>query len=354
MTLLPSEVTIAFVGDTHFGEGHQEKRGLRGEVNFLQQEGYDYSLAAVRSFLLESSLVIANLETPLTYNRHAALEGIKPVVHRGDPVISPRTLREHNITAVTLANNHGMDHGADGLVETLAALDEAGIAAFGAGMDRTEASVPYVRQITDGLELIVIGAYMTSRPYSEKYGFYAGSHKAGVRKLKIDDLVEQISTLRQKHPSALIIVFPHWAIDYQWRSQKLQNNGHAMIDAGADLIIGHGAHMLNEVEVYNGAWIVYSLGNFMFSERTLHRENAMPPYSLVARLHFRGRTGSLRLYPLYSDNEFTRFQPRFVDQSDFPNLMSVLTSICDPDSLSVMVTSADSHGPFIELPLQMP
>ena len=93
-----------------------------------------------------------------------------------------------------------------------------------------------------------------------------------------------------------------------------------MIDAGADMVIGHGTHMFQEIELYKDKWIVYSLGNFAFNAPGRYEKKEANPYSFLAMLEIAENKSnlsmSLRLYPIFSDNLKTNYQPRFIVDSE--------------------------------------
>ena len=101
-----------------------------------------------------------------------------------------------------------------------------------------------------------------------------------------------------------------------------------MINYGANLVIGHGAHGIQEIENYKGRWILYSIGNFVFLSEGRYEESGYPPYSCAAQLLLADNGGKLRkwlrLYPIHSDNMKTDFQPRPLtddESGDFINRM---------------------------------
>jgi len=135
-------LTFVFLGDTSFGENYQEEIERRGGDNVLKTKGYEHSLKRFAPFLRQADLVIANLETPVTDLPSSPLTGKKVCVHHSDPVEAPRVLKEHNIGAVSLANNHTLDYGIMGLRQSLEALEEHDIQWFGAGTDEASAAEP--------------------------------------------------------------------------------------------------------------------------------------------------------------------------------------------------------------------
>jgi poly-gamma-glutamate capsule biosynthesis protein CapA/YwtB (metallophosphatase superfamily) len=300
--------TLTLAGDTSFGENYQAEYAARGGVNILETRGYAYSLDRLRSFLLESDSVIANLETPLTDLAKSPFEGEKPFIHRADIEKTPRCLLDHNVRVVSLANNHVVDYGREGLKQTREALIRHGMSFFGAGLNTEEAAQAYRQDIVVGGEtvrLAVFGAFESRRKYVMKYGFYAFPDSPGVSRLASPDLAQRIQRVKRNAPDTFVIVFPHWGENYYWRTPKQTRTAYELIDAGADLILGHGSHMLGEVESYAGRWIVYSLGNFVFNAEGKYSE-AAPGFSYLARITLSGRAlgleARLRLYPIVSDN----------------------------------------------------
>jgi len=154
-----STAQILFVGDTSFGENYQTRKGRN---NILKTKGYHYPLKNFKSLLLQSDLVIANLETPIT-NLPQSPFPEKGYVHWSDVRKAPKALQEHNITVVSLANNHTLDYGIKGLKQTLLVLAKNNIEWFGAGMNQKEASEPYIKEFKVGkkvFRLAVIAGFV--------------------------------------------------------------------------------------------------------------------------------------------------------------------------------------------------
>ena len=105
-----------------------------------------------------------------------------------------------------------------------------------------------------------------------------------------------------------------------------------MINAGADLVIGHGAHILQEIEYYKGKWIIYGLGNFVFNSPGRYQKRNVKAYSMAAMLNIQEVGGNIRsslyLYPIFSDNLITNYQPHPVDGKHLDDIRNFLI----PDS----------------------
>ena len=349
---LASGKRILFLGDLSFGENYGIIRG----VNTINGDSrYTYPLERFKPILADAFMAIANLETPVTDDLSQPVEN-KTYLHWTHPVKGPEALVKHNIKVVSLANNHSLDYGYPGLEDTLKYLDFRGISRMGAGMDQQSAQSPFHFKIEidgESLDCFVIAAFEYLKNY-EKYRFYADKVKPGVYGLDPSLISLQISNIRSEYPGAFIILFPHWGNNYSWRSRKQQEIAHKLIETGADIILGHGAHMMQEIECYKGKWIVYSLGNFMFNSQGRYGKYNVDPISLIAQLEFTGSENEeniqLKLYPIITDNRITRYQGYFVDNSTFKKVVRTLVEKDDSGSLQgKLILGYDLFGDYIEL-----
>jgi hypothetical protein len=352
--------TVLFGGDTSYGENYQEAFERGGHENVLRSKGYDHSPAKLKPLLLSSDLVVANLETPVTNLRRSPVPE-KKFIHWSDVEQTPAGLTRHNIRVVSLANNHAMDFGARGLAQTLEFLAGAGIESFGAGMNEELAKRPWSRDIRVGagmFRLRIIGTFAVSRIYDEKYSFYARSGRPGVYAARQDRLISQLRALREAEPESFLVVFPHWGWNYRWHHLGQAKLAHSLIDAGADLILGHGAHRMQEIERYRGKWIAYGIGNLMFNSGGRYTKLGSPPYSIPARLVLEDEGGRLRktvrFYPIVSNNVLTGFQPRVVTFREFAEVYKLLRERSwDPEAFSASTgIGRDEVGTFIEIRLK--
>ena len=145
-------------------------------------------------------------------------------------------------------------------------------------------------------------------------------------------IAERVGELRAGCPDLLAIAFPHWGSNYAWCSESQRRLAGELFDAGIDLILGHGAHMLQEVEARGGKCAAFGLGNFVFNSPGRYAKHAAPPYSLVARLVARPRPRpqrwslSLRLYPIVTDNKLTDYRSRAVNDEEFQSVRELLAA----------------------------
>jgi len=242
------EVTLHFVGDVMMA-------GRVGDL--LEEKGYDYPYTHVRSLFQTDDYTVANLETPVT-NRGVPASN-KQYVYKSSPkAITP--MRKAGVDLVNLANNHIMDQGESGLLDTLAFLRQNQVAYVGAGADAAEAYAPHLVE-RNGLTIAFLG-FSRVVPH---VSWYAGDGKPGVAATYDPALaLEAIKQARTK--ADLVVVIAHWGrekedfpVDYQRSLAK------RYIDAGADLVVGGHPHVLQGLESYRGKWIAYSLGNFIFT-----------------------------------------------------------------------------------------
>jgi len=220
-------------------------RGIRRAID---SKGTDWPLRQVAGLIQKSDLAMFNLESSLSSEWHP---GTGKYRFRGEPEFL-KGISKAGFNVAVVANNHTCDFGPEGFEETLSAIDRA--------------SMKY--------------AGVTGRPLF--------INKKGVRiaVLAYTDVLNSTPSLCDKlslaDPSAVktdiesirdlvdvVIVSFHWGRELEERSDERQRIlAHAAIDAGAALVIGHHPHVLQEVERYKDGLIVYSLGNFLFDNRS--------------------------------------------------------------------------------------
>lgn len=347
-----SKYDIFFYGDLEFAESYQARYDVQFKRNVLRQKGYDYTLEKVKHFLNEADLNIANFESVITNEQSSSLTGVKACVHWDDPEIVPELLKRHNMHAVSLGNNHGYDYDRAGLIQTLQSLDAAGVSHFGAGLDEKAAAEPYVKNVTLGkqnLNLYVFGGYKYRQDYDKDFHYYAQGSKGGVNLLIPERVNEKIAKIKKEDKDAYIVMFPHFGFDLQKTVQHQREMAHAFIDAGADIVIGHGPHMINEIEYYKGIPIIYSLGNFMFAA-DFHKKSL--DYSLIAKLSFKKNFGLkpvVALYPIYTNEIKNNYQTRPIAKEELPKVIKLLCENNGNIEKSLTIDENDKLGICIYL-----
>ena len=136
----------------------------------------------------------------------------------------------------------------------------------------------------------------------------------------------------------------------------MNNLSKSFVDAGADLIIGHGAHQLGEIRKIDNTWVIYSLGNFMFNSWSTYYHDSSIPYSMISALHIKEiREGdpqiTLRLYPIFTNNNITNHSGYFVSKKEFNEVTEIILSkSSQPEVLRAKMKSGkDKYGYFLEM-----
>lgn len=229
-------VSLLNFGDMMFDRG----------VRLAMKEGrmpFEFIRGVEGNFLRGSDFVIGNLEGPIIEIERNKCQ-IKPFSFQFAST-TPRMLYDVGITLVTLANNHSYDCLRKGITETHKYLSQQGIGFFGG----------------DGLEQ----SYAV-RTVGEKSIAFVGIDET-IEPIPLEDFYSLVGDLDRKHD--YIVVHIHWGFEYSHTPSSIQTKiGRALVDRGADVVIGHHPHVIQPPEVYKGKAIFYSLGNFIFDQYT--------------------------------------------------------------------------------------
>ena len=258
--VLPSseETTICVVGDVAFADNYEimpklieRGQGLAGVLSVELTE----LLRSADILLVNSEFALTNRGTPIPNKLYN---------FRGDPQ-NVRYFLEMGTDIVTLANNHVYDFGEIGFSDTMETFRNADIPTIGAGANEQEASRPFY--------FILNG---------RKYGFSAATRaeknirtpeatatSSGV--LRMYDMTKYLNVIRETEAECDVnICYVHWGTEKSNLTEDgLYENAVSMIDAGADVVIGAHAHVLQGIDYYRHVPILYNLGNFLFDEETL-------------------------------------------------------------------------------------
>jgi poly-gamma-glutamate capsule biosynthesis protein CapA/YwtB (metallophosphatase superfamily) len=229
-TARPRPVTLVFVGDVMLGRG--VAAALNGE--------WAAAFRDVRPWLADADVALANLESPLTgapfsggrFDLRAPPEAVEALTSAGFGVVS-------------LANNHALDGGQAGLAETLDALQRGGIVAVrDSGLAAKDASGS-----REGLVLPIRNLRIAVLAFLDGGG--------------------PLDTERVAWAAAeadLVVVLVHWGAEYYPVTARQRALARELVSAGADLIVGHGPHVLQPIGDMDGGLVAYSLGNFVFDQ----------------------------------------------------------------------------------------
>lgn len=229
-----TELTISALGDCTLGT----------DVNFNTTTNFDayytlygssYFFQNVKSILEADDVSFANFEGTLTT---LDTRENKEYAFKGDPSYT-QILQDGSIDTVTLANNHSSDYGAQSLTDTQQYLSESGI-------DYCTGDTIAVKEV-NGVKVGLIGICVLDE----------GLGKASQ--------VQQTIEAAKNQGAQLIVIAFHWGTEKSDTPDETQRSlAHLAVDSGADLVVGHHPHVLQGIELYEGKYIAYSLGNFCF------------------------------------------------------------------------------------------
>ena len=241
---------IVFTGDILLD------RGVRREIG---KHGVDHLFSAgVDSVFREAQVVVGNLECPVT-KIQAPVQ--KLFIFRGEPEWL-QVLKHHGITHLNLANNHAIDQGREGLMDTRRNVSAAGMVPIGAGENMDEASQPVLLASQPRNVWLV----PSLRLALENYAYLPD--KPCVSQEPMDSLLTRVHRLRKADSTAVIIVSLHWGGEHTLQPVSSQRwDAHQLIRAGADVLICHHTHTLQTIEDFHGKKIYYSVGNFIFDQQ---------------------------------------------------------------------------------------
>lgn len=261
------ETTLLFTGDIM----------LSRSVGALMASKQDYNrpFEKIEDFTRSADLTVANLETPVS-TRGVKVGSIYSF--RSDPKVL-QGLQFAGFDLVTVANNHAWDYGRTAFTDTLNNLASAGISYIGGGHAAAEAHAGVVKDV-NGTRIGFL-AYTDLLPAS----LAAGADSPGLAIYNEVQMQKDIAAIKTR--SDIVAVSFHFGDEYKSRHNPTQEMlAHAAIDYGADLVIGHHPHVVEDVEQYRGKWIAYSLGNFVFDQNF----STETQHGLMIRAFIKGKT----------------------------------------------------------------
>lgn len=293
-TLIASKsAVLLFTGDIMLNR--------RVEMMMRSNANFKFPFLKIQEDLKKADILIGNLEGPISdkgtkvgsiYSFRADPQTLEGLTYAGFDVLS-------------LANNHAFDYGKAALEDTLLRLKENGMGYIGAGLNANEAFSPLIKEI-NGLKIGFL-AYTNLGPKAWRAGINS-TGLAWINESSFEELKKNISMARAQ--TDILIVSLHAGEEYISDPPSLfqVNFAKLAIDSGADIIIGHHPHVVQKNEQYNGGYIFYSLGNFIFdqsfSEKTMQGQ-------MVEIIIEKGKIKEAKSVDIKL-NEF--FQPEIVDK----------------------------------------
>lgn len=252
------ELRITAAGDIMLG------RGVEYHIKRLNMS-YGDAFEEIRDTMSAGDIVFGNLEIPMTQREHG-LDPEGKIVLKSTPE-SVNGINYGGFNVLSLANNHIMDYYEEGLFETLEILDKNKIYHAGAGKNMEDARAPALMEKSGYRVALLAYTEMAELTFkgNPMLSFTAGEEKSGVAPFKMEFVKEDMEKIRKD--CDILIVSIHWGVENSFRATKEQQRlAREIIDAGADIILGHHPHRFQAVEIYEGKPIIYSLGNLIFDQ----------------------------------------------------------------------------------------
>ena len=309
-------VTVLFVGDTMLDDL---------ALPFINAHGYDYPLAGLAPLVRDADVAVVNLEVAVT-NERCDRQSKKYAYHMRPEGLD--ALRRAGYDAVVLANNHTRDCGDGGLQQILDLCEQAGLQHAGAGMNENAAR--------RGLLFDVAGTKVGLLAY---YGSGTFRSRGDQAPLNLDLIKPDVRRMRT-HADVVIVHF-HWGKNYKSSpTAKMQQIAREVLDAGADLIVGDGAHIMQPVGMIEGKPVIYSLGNGTFGTGNNRAEFAMMAQVVIEDK----RLARIEFIPIHTQNRNpdVLFQTRLLEGREAEK---VLDDLADSSRRRGAKIKIESGGP---------
>lgn len=298
ISAVPPEVSVLVSGDVTLGYHYEEYVDEQVKKGKPKDEMLAWGFSKVRALTTKADLFVVNLECPFTERGEKIAKNFN---FRARPELVA-SLISGGVDVVSLANNHMIDYGPEGLFDTISTLDTHGIVHFGAGRTLVEARAPAIVE-RKGVTIAFLGYFFLGDRNIEPAQVIATGDQPGVAGHFSDTtalkemLTADIRAARQKADH--VIPFFHWGRESKGQPEPYQVEvAHAAIEAGASAVLGSHPHVLQGIELYKGAPIVYSLGNFVFGGNWDPRDKRT---ALVELRLTRSAVKAFKVIPAYSD-----------------------------------------------------
>jgi len=291
-------VSVLFSGDVTLGYHYEEYVDEQVKKGGKKDELIGWGFQQVKGVTTKADLFVVNLECPFTDRGEKIPKNFN---FRARPELSA-ALAAGGVDVASIANNHMIDYGPEGLFDTLAALEALGVKAFGAGRTLAEARTPAIVE-RNGITFAFLGYFFLGERNIEPKEVIATETQAGVAGHFSDTAalkaMVDADVRAAKQRATHVIPFFHWGREGTTQPEPYQVElAHAAIDAGAAAVIGSHPHVLQGIEVYQGKPIAYSLGNFVFGGNWNPRDKRTALLEL--RFDAKGVT-KVEIIPAYSD-----------------------------------------------------
>lgn len=266
----------------------------------MEREGLDYPFRKIGDTLKAADAVVVNLEGPVM--RNAPETPLSSLKFAFEADVVP-LLVTNNVRMAAQGNNHTLDQGGAVLAETRSILDVAGVEPVGDPQKISERSAS--KLTIHGVDVDIVSFNATWPSFKE------------------DEAVALVEE-KSKGPEPLFILI-HWGEEYKPTANKSQRElGRRFIEAGADAIIGHHPHVVQDIELYLGKPIFYSLGNFIFDQYFMQETKE----GLLIEISIDEKSLNYRLLPIISKE---RSQPELMGEKERDIWLNALAQGSPPE-----------------------
>lgn len=283
----PKKIVISIAGDAMLAS-YKNQNATNGFNEYAEREEPHYFFDGVSSVFQNDDFTIVNLENVFTdQNLTERIKPENPAYWYRSKTANVNILTESSIECVSLSNNHTNDYGEAGYTDTKNTLKEANV------LYGTNEETFYIEK--DGYKIAVICNGL----------WYAGQENSIINRIKE---AEQYSDFQ--------IVYYHGGTERVHKPEDWRiASSRKLVDNGADCVIGNHPHVIQPMEVYNGADIVYSLGNFCFGG-SKHPENRTIIYQITLNFdenyNYSGYTSQIIPCYVYTGSE-NNYQPAIIE-----------------------------------------
>jgi poly-gamma-glutamate capsule biosynthesis protein CapA/YwtB (metallophosphatase superfamily) len=273
-------VTLLAVGDLMVHKAQLSAAYSHGAYDFVP------AFKAVAARISQADVAAGNFETTLRTSGFTGYPCFR------SPTAYARALKGAGFDVLTTANNHSLDGGATGVRYTSQYLDHIGISHTGSN----HVGPAIVEH--DGVKIAFLA-------YTYGTNGIRNPFTHAVNRLSLTAIKRDIAAARLK--ADLVIVVPHFGSEYvRTPEAATKAKARAMIDAGADLVLGSHPHVVRPVEKYKGHYIVYSMGNFISAMTNTYTDLGIMVSATVARRGGLTKVASLKVLPVYRDVSYGR------------------------------------------------
>ena len=303
-------ITITGTGDFTVG-GDSRKSSSIWDKELDKHDGdYNFAMKNIRDILASDDLTIVNFEGTLTQSTYVPSSKRNNEFLFSAPPEYVNMLTDNSIEAVSLENNHVMDHGEDVYIETQTHLTNAGVIWSGDGQIGVYEA--------KGIQIAML-SYLCIDRYDQLW----------------DKVPADIQAAKELYP--IVIVNFHWGNELMYSPTDNQvKMGRLAVDSGADLVLGHHSHRIQPIEQYKGVYICYSLGNFCFAGNS--KPSDMTSYLFQTRFRVRESENGQEI----SNEGFIIIPIRIssrTDRNDF-----IPTPLDKASTIDAIMNTLEEHG----------